>query len=93
MRRPPTPLDSVDFQLEKRHAKHFLIALLLSKAVSRNRLYVVEKDGWWLFNLPCNKAVYACWFGFIAGKKIGYGLGGFWPETWDKVIYPSPKEK
>lgn len=70
----------------KRHAKYFLGALLAGKVCKREEIIVGETGDLkgegcqWHFDLPDTDIVNACWMGFIAGKKIGYSLGGSFPR-------------
>lgn len=77
----------------KKHAPPFLVALL-STGVTRVR--VMEKLEYWYFRLPDTRAAYACWYGFLAGKRnrLGYIMGGSWPPAApdQKLIYPSKKK-
>lgn len=69
------------------------MSCLLSEGLGDDLLVVEMTSLWgstWYFSIkPKNlKTALLLWRGFIAGRKFGYQIGGEFPKTFDKKIWP-----
>ena len=52
-----------------------IMALFLSKAITEKQLNVASDGYIWRIRVPDTDLCWAVWYGFIAGKKLGYMIG------------------
>ena len=60
----------------KRQLKTLVMALFLGKAITHENDLRVSTDGAvWRIRMPDTALSWAVWYGFVAGKKMGYMFG------------------
>jgi len=75
----PESITYTVYELPKKYAKFFFIALLTSGVLKGTTALVVEKGSSWYLWLPNTLLITTAWLCFVAGRNFGYSIGGPWP--------------